>query len=86
MQDVYHQYPRIFWILVVITFIDRIGGALIFPFFALYLTSKFSVGMADVGVLFATFSVSSFTGSAIGGALTDRFGRKSIIIFGLRYK
>jgi MFS family permease len=39
--------------------------------------------MADVGVLFAAFSVSSFVGSAVGGALTDRFGRKGIIIFGL---
>jgi MFS family permease len=70
-------------VLVAITFIDRIGGALLFPFFALYLTSKFSVGMTDVGVLFAAFSVSSFAGSAIGGALTDRFGRKGVIIFGL---
>jgi len=83
MKDVYHEYPRVFWILVVITFVDRIGGALIFPFFALYLTSRFGVGMADVGILFATFSVSSFAGSTIGGALTDRFGRKGIIIFGL---
>ena len=83
MKDVYHEYPRVFWNLVVITFIDRIGGALIFPFFALYLTSKFGVGMTDVGVLFATFSISSFAGSAVGGALTDRFGRKGIIIFGL---
>ncbi len=80
---VYHEYPRTFWVVVVITFIDRIGGALLFPFFALYLTSRFHVGMADVGVLFAAFSLSSFAGSAIGGALTDRFGRKGIIIFGL---
>ena len=83
LKDVYSEYPRIFWSLVVITFIDRIGGALLFPFFALYLTGRFDVGMADVGVLFATFSLSSFAGSAIGGALTDRFGRKRIIIFGL---
>ncbi len=80
---IYHEYPRIFWNVVVITFIDRIGGSLIFPFFALYITSKFNVGMTAVGVLFAVFSVSSFAGSAIGGALTDRFGRKGIIIFGL---
>lgn len=83
MSKLYYEYPRTFWNLVVITFIDRIGGALIFPFFALYLTSKFDVGMTDVGVLFAAFSLSSFAGSAIGGALTDRFGRKRIIIFGL---
>ncbi len=83
ISKLYHEYPRIFWNVVVITFIDRIGGALIFPFFALYITSKFNVGMTSVGILFAAFSVSSFAGSAIGGALTDRFGRKGIIIFGL---
>jgi MFS family permease len=83
MKDVYHEYPRVFWILMVITFIDRIGGALLFPFFALYITSKFGVGMKDVGVLFAAFAISSFAGTAIGGAFTDRFGRKAIIIFGL---
>jgi len=83
ISKLYHEYPRTFWIVVVITFIDRLGGALLFPFFALYITSKFEVGMTQVGVLFAAFSVSSFAGSTIGGALTDRFGRKGIIIFGL---
>jgi len=83
ISKLYHEYPRTFWTVIVITFIDRVGGSLLFPFFALYITSKFHVGMTDVGVLFATFSVSSFAGSAIGGALTDRFGRKGIIMFGL---
>jgi len=83
ISKLYHEYPRTFWIVIVITFIDRLGGSLLFPFFALYITSKFEVGMTEVGVLFAAFSVSSFAGSAIGGALTDRFGRKGIIIFGL---
>ena len=27
------------------TFIDRVGGALLFPFFALYVTDHFGVGM-----------------------------------------
>ncbi len=83
ISKLYHEYPRTFWIVIAITFIDRIGGSLLFPFFALYITSKFNVGMTEVGVLFAAFSVSSFAGSTIGGALTDRFGRKGIIIFGL---
>jgi predicted MFS family arabinose efflux permease len=83
ISKLYHEYPRTFWTVIVITFIDRIGGSLLFPFFALYITSKFNVGMTDVGVLFAAFSVSSFVGSTIGGALTDRFGRKGIIMFGL---
>ncbi len=81
--NLYREYRRSFWILVGVTFIDRLGGALLFPFFALYITRKFNVGMTEVGVLFALFSVSSFIGSAIGGALTDRVGRKSMLIFSL---
>jgi MFS family permease len=83
ISKIYHEYPRTFWFVVLTTFIDRLGGALLFPFFALYITSKFNVGMTQAGVLFAAFSVSSFIGSTIGGALTDRFGRKWIIVFGL---
>ncbi len=79
----YHEYPRTFWMMVFVNFIDRLGGSLLFPFFALYLTKRFSVGMTDVGVLFAVFSLSSFIGAFPGGALTDRFGRKGIIIFSL---
>jgi MFS family permease len=83
IKSVYAEYPRTFWTLVLITFIDRVGGAMIFPFFALYLTRKFSVGMTEVGVLFAVFSLSGFISSTIGGALTDRLGRKGIVIFSL---
>lgn len=34
-KTIYYEYPRTFWMLVGITFIDRLGGALLFPFFAL---------------------------------------------------
>ena len=81
--SIYREYPRSFWTLVMVTFIDRVGGAMLYPFFALYLTRKFGVGMTEVGVLFAVFSLSGFISNTIGGALTDRLGRKGILIFGL---
>jgi MFS family permease len=56
---------------------------LIFPFLALYLTKKFSIGMTEVGILFLIISISSFFGSLLGGALTDKFGRRKLMIFGL---
>jgi len=65
------------------TFIDRLGGALIFPFLSLYVAQKFDIGMTQVGLLFGTWSVSSIIGSTIGGALADRFGRKIILVAGL---
>lgn len=83
LSAIFHEYPRHFQILVVVTFIDRLGGALLYPFFALYLTKRFGVGMTEVGVLFAVFTFSGFIGGMIGGALTDRLGRKGMLIFSL---
>jgi len=83
LNKIYNEYPRAFWIYNVIVFIDQLGGFMLYPFFALYLTQKFDIGMATVGVLFAMFSVSGFIGGAIGGALTDRMGRKKVIISSL---
>ncbi len=83
VEGLYWEYRRSFWILVGASFVDRLGGSLLFPFFALYITEKFHVGMTEVGVLFAMFSVSSFIGSFVGGALTDRIGRRTMLIFGL---
>jgi MFS family permease len=83
IKHTYAEYPKTFWTLVVVIFIDKLGGFLLFPFFALYITKKFGVGMTEVGILFALFSISSFFGSFIGGALTDRIGRRSMIIFSL---
>jgi MFS family permease len=76
-------FPKSFRILVFSTFIDRLGGSLIFPFLSLYVIQKFDVGMTQVGLIFGLWSISSLVGSMIGGALADRFGRKAIIIFGL---
>ena len=77
------EYSRTFWLIILAMFIDQLGGMLIFPFFGLYITSKYSVGMTEVGVLFTIFAVTGVFGSLIGGALTDKLGRKIIIIFGL---
>lgn len=77
------EYPRAFWTLVVATFIDRLGGAILFPFFTLYVTRKFDVGMTTVGLIFGIFSITGMVGSTIGGALADRWGRKPMLLFGL---
>lgn len=83
LQKIYHEFPRLFWVVVGVSFIDRIGGTLLFPFFALYFTQKFGVGMTEAGILLGMSSFFGLIGSTIGGALTDKFGRKQLILFGL---
>jgi MFS family permease len=56
---------------------------MLFPFFSLYITQKFGVGMTQAGIILGFFSIFSMLGSMIGGALTDKFGRRSLILFGL---
>jgi predicted MFS family arabinose efflux permease len=77
------EYPRGFWMLMGIDFINFLGNNLIFPFFALFISKKFGASMTQVGLLFTVFTIAGFIGSTIGGAMTDRFGRKSMLIFNL---
>jgi MFS family permease len=83
LQATYDQFPRTFWVVVGTHFIDVIGNTLLNPFFALYVTQKFHVGMTQAGIILATNSVAGIVGSTIGGAMADRYGRRGIILFGL---
>jgi MFS family permease len=83
LKSTYAEYPSRFWILVGASFVDGVGRTILNPFFALYVTHRFGVGMTEAGLLFSIFSVSGFAGAMLGGALTDRFGRKGIVLFGL---
>ena len=83
LQKIYNDFPRKFWVVVGTSFIDGIGGTLLFPFFSLYITEKFGVGMTQAGIVLGSFSAFGLVGSIIGGALTDKFGRKPLVLFGL---
>lgn len=83
IKKTYNEFPRLFWVVVMTRFIDALGGTILFPFFSLYVTQKFGVGMTQAGVLLGMNSFFALAGSTVGGALTDRFGRRKIILFGL---
>ncbi len=83
LKNIYNEYPSRFWTVVGVMFIDRVGGTMLFPFFSLYITQKFDVGMTEAGLVLGFFSIFSMLGGVIGGALTDKLGRRSLILFGL---
>jgi MFS family permease len=83
LKKTYYDFPPLFWVVVATLFIDSIGSTLLFPFFALYITQKFGVGMTQAGILIGMSSLAGIFGSMIGGALTDRIGRRRLILFGL---
>jgi MFS family permease len=83
-RETYKKFSKNFWLLMVASFVDMLGGSLIFPFFSLYLTQEFDVGMTEVGTMFLVWALTSgIIGNTVGGALADKLGRKVNIIFGL---
>jgi MFS family permease len=84
LRKTYRRFSKNYWLFILASFIDMVGGSLIFPFFSLYMTRKFNVGMTEVGTMFLVWALTSgVIGNTVGGAMADKFGRKTNIIFGL---
>jgi len=76
---------RNLWIIVGITVLNAIGMTIVLPLFP-FLLEKY-VPAEDVAVamsaLVSVFAVSTFFAAPVFGALSDRYGRKSILIISL---
>ena len=60
-------------------FLDLLGVGLIFPIGPFY-ASAFGATAFDVGLLFTSFSVAQFLTIPILGALSDRYGRRPVLL------
>jgi len=65
--------------IIVIVFVDLLGLSIIIPLLPLYAT-RFSATPLVIGVLQATYPLMQFLGAPILGRLSDRFGRKPILV------
>src|SRR6266566_4673699 len=63
-------------------FLDLLGIGLIFPIGPFY-ASAFGASAFDVGLLFTLFSVAQFLTIPILGALSDRYGRRPVLLIGI---
>ena len=73
--------PEIWW-LAFITFINR-AGTMVIPFLSLYLTDYLELTAPQVGWIMASFGVGSFSGSWLGGKLTDKVGYYKVMFWSL---
>ena len=62
-----------------ITFIDILGFSILIPILPYYV-GHFGAPYVAVGLLFATFSLCQFVAGPVWGNLSDRIGRKSVLI------
>ena len=65
IRKAYNEFPRLFWVVVLTRFIDSLGSTILFPFFSLYVTQKFGVGMTQEtrDMLFGKMNSSSLMGT-----------------------
>lgn len=83
LKDWTNTFPRQCWVLFGGTLVNATGSGMVFPFLTLYLNQQLNLSMTSVGVIMAFWSISGIAGQLVGGALTDRFGRKWLMVLSL---
>ncbi len=73
------RLPRTFWFLFLGTFINRLGS-FVLPFLALYLTSERGITPSRAALVVSLFGAGSFISQLTGGELTDRLGRRPVML------
>src|SRR6201998_4472327 len=66
-------------ILLLTVFVDMVGFGIVVPVLPLY-TERFNATPLAIGMLLAVYSGMGFIFSPIVGALSDRLGRRSILL------
>ena len=77
------EFPRQFWIIFGGTLVNSTGSGMVFPFLTLYLHQRLNLSMVYVGVILMFWAASGLVGQIVGGAFTDRFGRKRLMVVSL---
>lgn len=75
-------FPSQFWVLIGGTFVYLAGYDLCYPFETLYLHNRLRVSMTAVGLIIGLPLLATLPVQIAGGAIADRFGRRSLLIVG----
>ena len=71
--------PPTYWLLWLGTLINRLGGFVV-PFLTLYLTGQRGISVSQAALMVSLFGIGSFTAALVGGELTDRLGRRPVML------
>lgn len=71
--------PPTYWLIWTGTLINRLGGFVI-PFLTLYLTIQRQIPVSQAALMVSLFGAGSFIAQLTGGELTDRLGRRPVML------
>jgi len=77
-KDSYSDHPQEIWVLVIVSFINRVG-TMVLPFLTVYLTTVLNFSLEEAGVLASAFGFGSLAGTYIGGKLSDKISAEFVI-------
>jgi len=63
--------------------VDILGVAMVVPILPFYATEKFGASSTQLGVLYSAFSATATVSTLIMGWLSDKFGRKNLLVVSL---
>ena len=77
------RFDRRVWLLLFAMLAFRFGHGLYFPFSSIYFHNVLGIPLSKVGVGLAVFAAASVLSSLVAGPLTDRYGRKPVMLCAL---
>jgi MFS family permease len=76
-------YPSQFYIIMAGLLLSTTGTSMIWPFLTIYVSEQLNLPMTEVTGLLALNGMVALFASFVAGPITDRFGRKGILVVGL---
>ncbi len=76
-------FPSDIWLVTVIGMLNWMGFSIGLPFFSLYLYQERGIPMTVIGLIILLIGVVSALSQVYGGMLTDRFGRKPLLVWSM---
>ena len=77
-----HNFPPLIWIILIGSFFGRGTYFMVWPFLAILLYEKFQLGPAQIGLILSASAVGAALLGFYVGALSDRYGRRNILLAG----
>jgi MFS family permease len=77
--SMFEGLPPAYWLLWAGTLINRLGGFVV-PFLTLYLTRQRLIPVSQAALMVSLLGAGSFLSQLVGGELTDRLGRRPMML------